>query len=45
VWLDGLLRREGRAAKVGALLGVPTAREVRVILPVGAPAEAGALGP
>jgi nitroreductase len=39
VWLDGMLRTEDRAAKVGALLGVPAAREVRVILPVGAPAE------
>jgi len=36
-----MLRREGRAAKVGALLGVPPSREVRVILPVGAAAEAG----
>ena len=41
VWMDGLLRREGRAARVGALLGVPAAREVRVILPLGAPLEAG----
>jgi nitroreductase len=40
VWLDGLLRREDRAAKVGALLGVPPSREVRVILPVGVPIEA-----
>ncbi len=42
VWLDGLLRREERAAKVGALLGVPASREVCVVLPVGAPAERGA---
>jgi nitroreductase len=41
VWLDGMLRREGRAAKVGALLGVPGSREVRVILPIGIPAERG----
>lgn len=41
VWLDGLLRREDRAAKVGALLGVPEGREVTVILPVGVPAERG----
>lgn len=40
VWLDGMLRREGRAAKVGALLGVPFRREVRVILPIGVPMEA-----
>jgi nitroreductase len=42
VWLDGLLRREDRAAKVGALLGVPASREVRVVLPLGVPAERGA---
>ncbi|MCX7029878.1 MAG: nitroreductase family protein [Spirochaetes bacterium] len=41
VWLDGMLRREDRAAKVGALLGVPASREVRVILPIGVPAELG----
>lgn len=41
VWLDGMLRRELRAAKTGALLGVPPSREVRVILPVGVPLEAG----
>jgi nitroreductase len=39
VWLDGMLRREDRAAKVGALLGVPVSREVRVILPIGVPLE------
>jgi len=39
VWLDGMLRREDRAAKVGALLGVPDSREVRVILPIGVPLE------
>jgi nitroreductase len=39
VWLDGMLRSERRAEKVGALLGVPVSREVRVILPVGVPAE------
>ena len=42
VWLDGMLRRSGRAAKVGTLLGVPAQREVRVILPIGVPAENGA---
>jgi nitroreductase len=40
VWVDGALRREGRAAAVGSLLGVPHEREVRVVLPVGVPAEA-----
>jgi nitroreductase len=38
-WFDGMLRREGRADKVGALLGVPSSRVVRVVLPVGVPAE------
>jgi nitroreductase len=40
VWVDGALRSEGRAAAVGELLGVPPGLEVRVILPVGVPAEA-----
>ncbi len=39
VWLDGCLRVEERARKIGAVLGVPTDREVRVVLPVGAPME------
>jgi nitroreductase len=39
VWFDGGLRREGRAAAIGDLLGVPPQRVVRVVLPVGAPAE------
>jgi nitroreductase len=39
VWLDGMLRRDGRAAKVGVLLGVPEQCEVRVILPIGVPME------
>ncbi len=39
LWFDGGLRREGRAAAVGELLGVPPQRVVRVLLPVGVPAE------
>ncbi len=39
VWIDGVLRSEGRAAKIGELLKVPERRVVRVILPVGKPAE------
>jgi nitroreductase len=39
VWLDGALRRDNRAARVGELLGVPANRTVRVLLPVGVPAE------
>lgn len=39
VWLDGELRRNDVAAQIGELLGVPPEREVRVILPVGVPAQ------
>lgn len=39
VWMDGVLRRAGRAEKIAALLGIPDGLEVRVILPVGVPAE------
>ena len=39
VWIDGSLRSERRAERLGSLLGVPEGLEVRVILPVGVPAE------
>jgi nitroreductase len=39
VWLDGVLRLEGKAAQVGALLGVPAGLSVRILLPIGVPAE------
>ena len=39
VWIDGALRSEDRAERIGALLGVPKDREVRIILPVGEPKE------
>ncbi|NLX36566.1 MAG: nitroreductase [Chloroflexi bacterium] len=39
VWFDGVLRSEGRARLVGDLLGVPPQKEVRVLLPIGVPAE------
>ncbi len=39
VWIDGALRRENIAARIAAELGIPDDREVRVILPVGVPAE------
>jgi nitroreductase len=42
VWIDGVLRDDGRAERLGVLLGVPEDRVVRVILPVGVPAEEGA---
>ena len=41
VWLDGALRTEGRAEKIGALLGVPTGSTVRILLPIGVPTEPG----
>lgn len=41
VWLDGVVRVEGRAAQVGQLLNVPTRLQVRIVLPIGVPAEAG----
>ncbi|HAZ63813.1 MAG TPA: nitroreductase [Armatimonadetes bacterium] len=42
VWLDGNLRVQNRAEALGALLGVPADKRVRVILPVGRPAGTGA---
>jgi nitroreductase len=39
VWIDGALRVEGKAQKIGELLGVPGGKEVRVILPIGEPRE------
>jgi nitroreductase len=39
VWLDGELRRDNLAARIGELLGVPPEREVRVLLPIGVPTE------
>ena len=41
VWLDGVLRTEDRAARIGRLLGVPTGRTIRILLPIGVPAEPG----
>jgi nitroreductase len=37
VWIDGWLRVEGRAERIGELLGVPRDRVVRILLPVGRP--------
>lgn len=41
VWLDGVLRNEQRAEKIGAVLGLPTSKIVRILLPVGVPVEEG----
>jgi nitroreductase len=39
VWIDGWLRIERRAETIGQLLGVPNGKIVRVLLPIGVPAE------
>jgi nitroreductase len=39
VWVDGWLRIEQRAQKVGQMLGLPNGKVIRIILPVGVPNE------
>ena len=39
VWLDGVLRVDNRAHKIGAILGVPSDKIARVLLPIGVPAQ------
>lgn len=39
VWLDGMLRLESRAERIGEILGIPESKKVQILLPVGAPAE------
>ncbi|AQT67286.1 NADPH-flavin oxidoreductase [Anaerohalosphaera lusitana] len=39
VWIDGWLRREQRAEKIGELLGIPEDKVVRIVLPIGVPVE------
>ena len=39
VWIDGWLRVEDRAAKIGELLGVPEGKIIRVVLPLGVAVE------
>ena len=39
VWIDGWLRGEDRAGRIGKLLGLPEGKMIRVLLPVGIPAE------
>jgi len=41
VWLDGALRVNNVARRVGQLLGVPAGRTVRILLPIGIAAEPG----
>lgn len=39
VWVDGWLRVDGRAEKIGQWLGLPGSKIIRVLLPVGIPTE------
>jgi nitroreductase len=41
VWLDGVLRADGRAERIAKLLGVPREKTVRILLPLGVAAEPG----
>jgi nitroreductase len=41
VWLDGALRTENRAERLGRLLGVPDDKTVSVVLPLGVALEPG----
>jgi len=41
VWLDGVLRRDNVAERLNELLGVPPDKNVRILLPIGVPAEPG----
>jgi nitroreductase len=38
VWLDGVLRRDNNAQRLGTLLGVPKGKMLRILLPLGVPA-------
>jgi hypothetical protein len=39
VWLDGVLRSEGRAQKIGEAIGLPASKKVQILLPVGVAQE------
>ena len=39
VWIDGWLRREGRAASIAKMLNVPETKTIRILLPIGVPAD------
>ncbi len=41
VWLDGVLRGENKAERIGKVLGVPEGKYVRILLPIGVAAEPG----
>lgn len=39
VWVDGWLRIEGRADKIGKLISIPEQKKIQIILPIGIPVE------
>ena len=39
VWIDGWLRVQSRARKIADILSVPKEKTIRIILPIGVPAE------
>ena len=39
VWLDGVLRRDNIARRIAQLLNVPQRKQLRILLPIGVPAE------
>jgi nitroreductase len=39
VWIDGWLRIDGHAEEIGGLIALPDSKVIRVLLPVGIPAE------
>ena len=39
VWIDGWLRIEGHADRIGAILKIPEEKVIRVLLPLGVPRE------
>jgi nitroreductase len=41
VWLDGVLRWDNKAQRIGQLLGIPSSMTVRIVLPIGVAAEPG----
>jgi nitroreductase len=41
VWIDGMLRMNGVAEKIGQILNIPADRQVQIILPIGVPAAPG----
>jgi nitroreductase len=39
VWIDGWLRVENRAEKIGSLLNLPETKRVQILLPIGVPVD------